>query len=396
MGSIKGYMNNYNTIITELGDHSVPKNWEQFVVKRGPGETPGPSIIWSDPQDPENAQPGYGFIADDTTEEETFFYHSDHLGSTSYITDDKGNITQYTVYLPYGELLVDEHSSSEDLPYKFNGKELDEETGLYYYGARYMQPVASVWYGVDPLFEKYPSLSAYNYCAGNPINAVDPDGKYILFINGLRLWHGARDQKTFFNNSFGGKTSIYSDDEFKYWSSKNHNGNEVNIVDYYMEQYQDYNVGFASGSSFWNSQASDRKADGRVKAQQFHDLVQSGDIAIREGETIKIIAHSQGAAHATGFAEQLMEYKTAEGQNMYNIEIIEYIAPHQPKDIQHPKGIKGIQFSHPDDKVASKNWIINGGTEFGRIKDVPVFISGKGNHSVLDNREFIKNGEKYR
>ena len=91
-----------------------------------------------------------------------------------------GNITQYTAYLPYGELLVDEHSSSEDLPYKFNGKELDEETGLYYYGARYLNPTSSVWYGVDPLFEKYPSLSAYNYCAGNPIKYID--------VNGDSLW----------------------------------------------------------------------------------------------------------------------------------------------------------------------------------------------------------------
>ena len=41
----------------------------------------------------------------------TFFYHSDHLGSTSYIMDDHANITQYDAYLPYGELLVDEHSS---------------------------------------------------------------------------------------------------------------------------------------------------------------------------------------------------------------------------------------------------------------------------------------------
>ena len=50
---------------------------------------------------------GYGYIPNDTTKEETFFYHSDHLGSTSYITDDKANITQYDAYLPYGELLVD-------------------------------------------------------------------------------------------------------------------------------------------------------------------------------------------------------------------------------------------------------------------------------------------------
>ena len=188
----------YNTIITELGDHSVPKNWEQFVVKRGPGETPGPPIIWSDPQDPEDAQPGYGFIADDTNEEETFFYHSDHLGSTNYITDDKGNITQYTAYLPYGELLVDEHSSSEDLPYKFNGKELDEETGLYYYGARYLNPTSSVWYGVDPLMEKYSNVSGYVYCFGNPINLIDEDGlfpKKLLKLHKTFFWQ--KDYYTF-------------------------------------------------------------------------------------------------------------------------------------------------------------------------------------------------------
>ena len=51
---------------------------------------------------------GYGYIANDTTKEETFFYHSDHLGSTSYITDEHANITQDDAYLPYGELLVDE------------------------------------------------------------------------------------------------------------------------------------------------------------------------------------------------------------------------------------------------------------------------------------------------
>ena len=112
----------------------------------------------------------------DTTKEETFFYHSDHLGSTSYITDDKANITQYDAYLPYGELLVDEHSSSEDLPYKFNGKQFDEETGLYYYGARYMNPVTSIWYGMDALTEKYPNVTGYCYTFNNPIKLLDPDG----------------------------------------------------------------------------------------------------------------------------------------------------------------------------------------------------------------------------
>ena len=142
---------------------------------------PGPPVSWNDPSNPDDPQAGYGYIPNDTTKEETFFYHSDHVGSTSYITDDKANITQYDAYLPYGELLVDEHSSSEDLPYKFNGKEMDEETGLYYYGARYINPMASIWYGVDPLAEKYKEIGSYVYCADNPINLFDPDGQKFIY-----------------------------------------------------------------------------------------------------------------------------------------------------------------------------------------------------------------------
>ena len=172
----------YNTIIKELGDHSVPDGWIQTPKHNTTeGNKPGAPISWNDPTNPENPQPGYGYVDNDTTKEETFFYHSDHLGSTSYITDSKGNITQYDAYLPYGELLVDEHSSSEDMPYKFNGKEMDAETGLYYYGARYLNPVTCLWYGVDPLAEKYKEIGSYVYCADNPINLFDPDGQKFIY-----------------------------------------------------------------------------------------------------------------------------------------------------------------------------------------------------------------------
>ena len=168
----------YNAVLTELGNHDVPQGWVQTPrPNTTPNTNPGPPVSWNDPSNPDDPQAGYGYIPNDTTKEETFFYHSDHLGSTSYITDDKANITQYDAYLPYGELLVDEHSSSEELPYKFNGKEIDEETGLYYYGARYMDPKISMWLGVDPMIEKYPEISPYIYCHNNPIVLIDPDGR---------------------------------------------------------------------------------------------------------------------------------------------------------------------------------------------------------------------------
>ena len=80
-------------------------------------------------------------------------------------------------YVPYGEVFIEERNNVWNTPYLFNAKEFDEETGLYYYGARYYDPRLAMWYGVDPMAEKYPSMGAYVYCANNPVKLVDPDGK---------------------------------------------------------------------------------------------------------------------------------------------------------------------------------------------------------------------------
>ena len=107
-----------------------------------------------------------------------YFYHPDHLGSSSYITDREGRITQHTEYIAFGEVLFEEHSTSKTMPYLFNGKELDTETGLYYYGARYYDPRVSLWLNVDPLAEKAPNWTPYRYGFNNPIQYTDPTGMF--------------------------------------------------------------------------------------------------------------------------------------------------------------------------------------------------------------------------
>ncbi|WOI21613.1 RHS repeat-associated core domain-containing protein [Nonlabens ulvanivorans] len=77
-------------------------------------------------------------------------------------------------YLPFGETLVEEHQNSYNVPYKFNGKELDGETGNYYYGARYYNPKFSQWLSVDPLAEQ--TMDSYGYVWNNPLNYTDPTG----------------------------------------------------------------------------------------------------------------------------------------------------------------------------------------------------------------------------
>ena len=69
-------------------------------------------------------------------------------------------------------------------PYLFNAKEFDEETGMYYYGARYYEPRLSLWMSVDPLQEKYPNISTYCNAANNPIKFIDSDGRKLLFASG--------------------------------------------------------------------------------------------------------------------------------------------------------------------------------------------------------------------
>ena len=106
----------------------------------------------------------------------TYFYIHDHLGSTSMVLDVDGNISQSVTYIPYGEIFVEERNGAWNSPYLFNSKELDEETGLYYYGARYLNPTNGMWLSVDPLFEKYVGMSPYQYCNLNPLRFVDPTG----------------------------------------------------------------------------------------------------------------------------------------------------------------------------------------------------------------------------
>jgi len=132
------------------------------------------------------AQAGFAYFGSGGMEEKSlYYYHSDHLGSTSYVTDRDGKVSQFVAYLPFGESLYEEHSNTRDMPYLFNGKERDEETGLYYYGARYYDPWSAVWSGVDPKWIKYLSLSPFVYCANNPVIYVDPNGKEIWIITNV-------------------------------------------------------------------------------------------------------------------------------------------------------------------------------------------------------------------
>ncbi|GHT80194.1 hypothetical protein FACS1894130_11000 [Spirochaetia bacterium] len=137
--------------------------------------------------------------------EKQFFYHSDHLGSAQLVTDWQGMEYERVEYTPYGELWVEKTNISAmmDTPFRFTGKERDKETGLYYYGARYLDSRTSRWLSTDPALGEYipgapindearkrngnlPGMggvfntvnaSLYHYAGNNPVKYTDPDGR---------------------------------------------------------------------------------------------------------------------------------------------------------------------------------------------------------------------------
>jgi RHS repeat-associated protein len=166
--------------------------------------------------------------------ERTYYYHSDHLGSAQVVTNWNGQIHERLEYTPYGELWIDWKSDSaleDSTPFRFTGKEMDAETGFYYYGARYLDPKTSRWISADPALAEYvPSapvdeeakkrngnlpgmggvfnyvnLHVYHYAGNNPVKYIDPDGKvnlnflkkgYLKIIEGrFKIWLGEKLKK---------------------------------------------------------------------------------------------------------------------------------------------------------------------------------------------------------
>ena len=182
---------------------------------------------------------------------EAYWYHPDHLGSSSWITDSAGKPVQHLHYLPWGEDYVNQRLNDfNGVRYTFSAKEKDAETGYSYFGSRYYSSDLSVWLSVDPMAGKYPSLSPYVYCANNPVRCVDPNGEEIDWVERTKygrkeIYYDRRvksqsDVDRIYGANSGvrhladgtkvcnGQYSVYNDhEENKYGVVKDANGNIV-------------------------------------------------------------------------------------------------------------------------------------------------------------------------
>ncbi len=145
--------------------------------------------------------------SDSSFENKEFYFSDDQLGSTSYVTDESGQLTEHLEYFAGGETWIDENPAEPTpVPLDYNGKELDRN-GLYYYGARYYDPRTNLWQSPDPdtssyldaapndgVFQPF-NLDSYTYASDNPIRLTDPDGlsTWNRVVGGLKLVGGVAE-----------------------------------------------------------------------------------------------------------------------------------------------------------------------------------------------------------
>jgi RHS repeat-associated protein len=115
---------------------------------------------------------------DDWSAQLTRYQFENHLGSASLELDDANAVISYEEYYPYGSTSYQAVRSQPGIPkrYRYTEKERDEESGLYYHGARYYTPWLCRWLTIDPLAQKRAWLSPYNYVQNNPVTRCDSTG----------------------------------------------------------------------------------------------------------------------------------------------------------------------------------------------------------------------------
>ena len=131
-------------------------------------------------------------------EDRQYYSHGDHLASTGFVTDVSGQLSEHLKYFPGGETWVSEHPS-QPVAHQYTGKEIDPETGLYYFGARYYDPRTQLWQSPDPVLASYldgspnggvytsGNLGLYSYALNNPVRLRDPDGRFANVAAGAGI-----------------------------------------------------------------------------------------------------------------------------------------------------------------------------------------------------------------
>ena len=285
----------------------------------------------------------------------TFYYFSDYQGNNISVVDNKGNVCQSTDYYPYGEVwrLDNAPTLGTKNTFLYSDKEYLSMDGLHEYdfAARRQTPAVPGFNRIDPDCEKYYDINPYVFCAGNPVNAIDPSGKWTIFING-------------FHKGDGGSAEYWGGIDKKIMKIYNEKKERTEYIDGSMggavyllatsfimpsTKYQ-IDPGLINELYPSNLDSSVRQSKGLEAGKKYANKFTDGTIKLAEGEKIRFVTHSMGAAYCKGFIEGL---KSVLGDNI--IKSIEFeldIAPFQPQQQKAVKGVRTVVLQHKDDVIA--------------------------------------------
>lgn len=117
--------------------------------------------------------------------EKIFYYHNDHLGTPQAMTNSSGVVVWQADYRPFGEAAVNEDPDGNGVPtrnnLRFPGQYYDAETGLHYNWHRYYEAQTGRYLQPDPIGLRG-GPNPYIYAYDNPINYIDPDGRFVWIL----------------------------------------------------------------------------------------------------------------------------------------------------------------------------------------------------------------------
>ena len=270
------------------------------------------------------------FKPNDEYEKMQFYYHPDHLGSSSYITNLDGEVAQHIEYVPFGEVFIEERNNTWNTPYLFNAKEFDEETGMYYYGARYYEPKLSLWMSVDRFAEKYYNMTPYCFNANNPLTSVDINGDSLFVLTAPKGAAGF------------GHMAILIQTKEKKWAlfSKNGTNNWSGISG-------ENNKGDDRGTSFFNSpkeflRSSQNPIDPETKQPEY-----------TEGYLIPATAKQDEAAKRGALEELNKDYNVFDSNCAKTVQNALEKAGKKPGELTY-KDLKSSPFMNPIEDTINK------------------------------------------
>ncbi|MDB5131500.1 MAG: pknD [Mucilaginibacter sp.] len=321
---------------------------------------------------------------------------TDHLGNTRVTFDSSTGASmpkQADDYLPFG-MEISRTLTGAKNEYLYNKKEFQEETQQYDYGARFYDPVIGRWGHIDPKAELYFSITPYAYAANTPVNAIDPDGHLVIFVAGQNAGNGASTQ--YWGRSY---TSTYNSvthrngsphtrlvDRFDVAVENHFNDDHVKYYDGALGGWSNTFASTAVGRLFMNDNLflNDRMDAGHDQGEIdagaiINSLARTNGVIT---ESIKIIAHSMGAAYAKGLIKAIVEYAKSHPQECRGLSITEYdFGAYQQNQLSAIPGVPLYQYDNNGDLVV--------GLTSGHAKEKGQAggdsnVNSDGGHSITD------------